>query len=156
MRLQLPFWARKRVASVTVRVRARGLPAGSAVEVTDVQLQAGADASGPAPNASELAPAPAGRHYRNGVVHEGLEVVALANTDRAAPVRLEVRNGGDVRVGSYRFGRVNGSATVDGQAGTASQGWGRAPILTERSDLWLPVALDDRAHLRVQWQEMGD
>ncbi|MDI3330124.1 MAG: hypothetical protein QJR09_05225 [Micrococcus sp.] len=157
MRLQLPIWARKRVAGLTVRVKADGIPAGASLEITDVQLQQGKLTTGPTPSVQELGVrAGGGRQYRNGVIHEGLEVVALANGDRAAPVRVQVRGQGNVRVGSFRFGNVQGTAVVDGRAGTATQGWGRAPMVTERADLWLPCKLDDRAHMRVQWDEMGD
>lgn len=156
MRVQRPFYPLKRVASVTLRVAVRSLPAGAAVEVSDVQLQAGKLATGPAPSASELVPVAGGRQYRNGVVHDGMEVVALSNGDRAAPVSVLVSGRGDMRVGSFRFGEVIGSAEVDGRAGTASQGWGRAPIVTERSDLVVLCALKDRAHLTLSWDEMGD
>lgn len=156
MRLQLPIYARKPVASLTLRVRSQDFPAGASVAVTDFQVQAGALATGIAPNPSELVPRTAGKQYRNGVVHDGLEVVALSNGDRAAPARVEVAGSGDMRVGSYRFGKVSGSAVVDGRAGTASQGWGRAPIITERSDLWLPCKLSGRAHVRVAWEELED
>lgn len=156
MRVQRPIYPLKRVAAVTVRVTVRSIPEGAAVEVSDVQLQAGKLATGPAPSASELVPVAGGRQYRNGIIHDGLEVVALANGDRAAPASITVGGRGEMRVGSFRFGEVVGSAEVDGRAGTATQGWGRAPTVTERSDLIVRCALEDRAHLRLSWEEMGD
>ena len=156
MRVQRPIWPLKRVASVSLRVSVRSIPAGAAVEVTDIQLQAGKLSTGPAPSPSELVPVPAGKQYRNGVIHDGMEVVALSNGDRAAPVSVKVGGRGKMQVGSFRFGEVIGSAEVDGRAGTATQGWGRAPLITERSDLVLQCALADRAHLTLEWEEMGD
>jgi hypothetical protein len=62
-----------------------------------------------------------------------------------------VSGSGSVRVGSFRFGVVNGSAFADGEAGTASQGWGRVPVVTERSDLQARVAITNPTHVVVEW-----
>lgn len=156
MRVQRPIWPKKRVAAITLRLSAQSIPTGAKLDITDIQLQAGKQTTGPAPSPSELIPALAGRQFRNGVVHDGMEVVALANGDRAAPVTVKVSGRGDIRVGSFRFGEVIGSAEVDGRAGAATQGWGRAPTVTERSDLVVWCALADRAHLTLNWEEMRD
>lgn len=152
MRLQRPIYAQQRVAEITLRVRARDLPESSRIDVTDLQLQAGEDASGPAVNVEEVPPAPAAARHTNGVIFDGMEAVILSNLDETAPATVEVRNAaGRIRAGSYRFGSVNGSARVDGRAGTASQGWGRAPVVTARSDLMLRGETEGRAHIRVSW-----
>ena len=75
----------------------------------------------------------------------------LANADKASPARVHVSGSGDVRVGGFRFGRVRGSALADGEAGTATQGWGRVPVVTERSDLQVRVDITAPAHITVEW-----
>lgn len=157
MRLQYPFYAEGRVARIDLRVTARDLPEGARADITDVMLQPGADGSGAYGNPRELGTVSQGPQYRNGVIHDGLEVIALSNSDRGAPARLEVRgNSTSTRVGSYRFGRLDGTAVADGPAHEATQGWGRVPIVTERSDLTLRAYTDERAHLRVSWNDRGD
>lgn len=152
MRLQRAIYAQQRVSEITLRVRARSLPEASRVDVTDVQLQAGEEASGPAVNVEEVAPAPVPARHTNGVLFDGMEAVILSNLDETAPAAVEVRNGaGQIRAGSFRFGRVDGRAEVDGRAGTATQGWGRAPVVTARSDLMLRAEAEGRAHIRVSW-----
>lgn len=152
MRLQRPIFAQQRVAEIQLRIRARDLPEGAHIDVTDLQLQPGESASGPTVNVEEVEPAPAAARHTNGVLFDGMEAVVLSNLDQAAPATVQVRNAqGQVRVGSYRFGTVDGAAEVDGRAGTASQGWGRAPIVTARSDLMLRAEADRRAHIRVSW-----
>lgn len=156
MRLQQPIYAKKPVASIKVRIAARDVPTSASVTVTDIQLQPGEQPSGVVPNPREVGTTPGGTQYRNGIVNNSLEVIALSNGDRAAPVRLDVRNAsGDTRMGSFRFGKVNGSATVDGPKHTATQGWGRAPIITERQDLHMRAKATGRIHLRARWDERG-
>lgn len=156
MRLQYPFYTDDRVARVDLRIIARDLPEGAHIDVTDVQLQPGGDASGVFGNPRELGSIRQGPQYRNGAVHDGLEVVALSNSDRGAPTRLDVRGrSGSTRIGSFRFGALNGSATADGANHEASQGWGLTPVITERSDLTLRAHTDKRVHLRISWNDRG-
>lgn len=141
-----------RVAAISIEVRCEGLPDGVAVDVTDVQLQPG-DPTGVVPHPADVGSSPGGRQYRNGVVTRSDVVVAMSNADLAVPARVTVRGNADVRVGSFRFGRVQGVALVDGEAGTASQGWGRAPIITERSDLHARVDVTAPTHVTVEWAD---
>ncbi|KAA9133766.1 hypothetical protein [Microbacterium caowuchunii] len=143
--------ARGRVERITVQVRVEDIPDGVAVDVADVQLQGGADPSGVVPHPSDVAVRSGQRQFRNGVVTRSDTIIALANPDRASPTRVHVSAAGDVRVGSYRFGAVNGSATADGAAGTATQGWGRVPVVTERSDLQAQVIISRPTHVTVEW-----
>lgn len=154
VRLQQPLYVDKPVASVKLRVMARDVPTSAAVIVTDIQLQAGELATGVVPNPAEVGTTAGRAQYRNGVINNKLSVIALSNGDRAAPVRVNVRNAAGVtRIGSYRFGDVQGDATVDGPNGTATHGWGRAPIITERQDLHLEAEATGRIHLRLAWHE---
>jgi len=156
MRLQRPLYAQKPIEQIRLRIVGRDIPAGAELEVTDVQLQPGEEATGVGVNVREAGTTAGGTHWRNGVVHEGMEVLALANIDRATPVRMEVLNArADTRIGSYRFGTPPaGRAHVDGRTHSASAGWGRPPIITERSDLYLTtIEAEGRAHLRLQWEE---
>lgn len=156
MRLQQPIYAKRAVASVKLRIAARDVPTSASVTVTDIQLQPGEQPSGVVPNPREVGTTPGRAQCRNGIVNNSLDVIALGNGDRAAPVRLEVRNAsGNTRVGSFRFGSVRGSATVDGAKHTATQGWGRAPIITERQDLQIAAEATGRIHLRAIWDERG-
>lgn len=156
MRLQQPIYPKGDVASVQVRFVARDVPTSASVTVTDIQLQPGEQPSGVVPNPREVGTTPGRAQYRNGIVNDTLDVIALGNADRAAPVRLDVRNAsGNTRVGSFRFGKVNGSATVDGAKHSATQGWGRAPIITERQDLYMKAEATGRIHLRIGWDERG-
>lgn len=143
--------ARGRVDRISVQVRVENLPDGVAVDVTDVQLQPGVDPSGVVPHPSDLAIRRGQRQYRNGVVTRSDTIIALGNPDRASPARVQVTGSGEVRVGSFRFGTVHGSAVADGEAGTASQGWGRVPVVTERSDLQARVAITNPTHVIVEW-----
>lgn len=154
VRVTQPFWTiEKRVEQIRLRITARDTPADSSIRISDVQLQPGSDASGVVPNVREAGTNSAGTEYRNGVVHDGLDVVVLADPDRSSPTRMEVLNAdADTRLGSYRFGSP-GSAYVDGRSHEASAGWGRAPIITERSDLYLKPYLGQRVHLRLSWNE---
>ncbi|MDZ5077860.1 hypothetical protein [Nesterenkonia sp. HG001] len=155
MRLQRPLHTPGGVRRITLRIRARDLPATARIDITDVQLQPGKPATGVTVSPREVGTRPGGRQYRNAVIQDGLEVVALANLDAATPVQVGVAttSPGDVRVGSYRFGEVDGTAEVDGRRHKASQGWGRPPIITRRSDLWVRTETDDRAHLRLAWED---
>lgn len=154
MRLQRPLYVTKPVASIRLRVTARDVPTSAAVTVTDIQLQAGEQPTGIVPNPAEAGTTAGRAQYRNGVVNNKLSVIGLSNGDRAAPVRVDVRNASGVtRIGSYRFGDVQGNAYADGPNGTASHGWGRAPIITERQDLHLEAEATGRIHLRLAWHE---
>lgn len=154
MRLQQPLYMDKPVRSIKLRVLARDVPTSAAVTITDIQLQAGELPTGVVPNPAEAGTTRGRAQYRNGIAKPGLRLVALSNSDRAAPVKVQVRNGkGNTRVGSYRFGALNGAATVDGPNGTATHGYGRAPVVTERQDLLLMTELDNRLHLRLAWNE---
>lgn len=156
MRLQRPFYPEKRVAELTLRIRAFDIPDGARIDFTDVQLQPGMHPSGVTDNPREQGTTPeGGPQYRNGTIHDGMEVVAMANIDRPTPVRMSVHNAaGDTQVGSYRFGTLRGEdAAVDGRQHTATHGWGRAPIITQRSDLYLRTNIEGRAHLRLEWED---
>ncbi|MHC6175478.1 hypothetical protein [Glutamicibacter sp. X7] len=154
MRLQQPIFASKPLASIKLRIVATDVPDSAAVRITDVQLQAGEQATGVVPNPVEVATTRNRAQYRNGVVNPGMDVVALSNGDKAAPVRMRVLDAqGQTRIGSYRFGRLNGSATADSGAHAATAGWGRAPIITERQDLALETEIENRLHLRLMWNE---
>ncbi|OAZ40955.1 hypothetical protein A9Z40_03165 [Microbacterium arborescens] len=142
-----------RVKRITVQVRCEALPEGAAVDVTDLVLTPGDDPIGVVPHPSDLAVGSGRREYRNGIVTRSDPIVALANVDEAAPVRLRVRGAASVRVGAFSFGRVSGSASVDGAAGTATQGYGRAPIITRRSDLHTRVTTDRPVHVTVEWAD---
>lgn len=144
----------KRVTSIRLRVTARDVPTSAAVLITDIQLQHGERATGVVFNPREVGTTSNRAQYRNGVLAPGLRVVALSNADKATPVRMSVRDAsGKVRVGSYRFGDLQGGATVDGPQNTATHGYGRAPIITERQDLTLRTDIENRAHLRLGWNE---
>ena len=154
MRLQQPIFAHGRVAQIRLRVVVDGVPVSAAVLITDVQLQAGEVATGPTRNPEEWATETVGAQYRNGVVRPGMEVVALSNGDAAAPARLGVVATHTTirRLGGFRFGVVDGDAYVDGATLAASQGYVRAPIITERSDLTMRADMDSRAHVRLAWE----
>lgn len=141
-----------RVAAVTVRLEYDGTEGSDGIDVTDVQLQAG-DVSGVVPHPSDLELRSGGRQWRNGMVPKSMDVIVLANPDLASPVTLTVRGNSDARVGSFRFGRFNGFAQADGAAATATQGWGRVPVITARSDLPLRVAAERPLHLIVGWHD---
>lgn len=143
--------SRGRVKRLTVQVRVEGLPDGETADVTDVVLTSGADPSGVVPHPSDLMLRRGQRQFRNGVVTRSDTIIALANPDRASPARVHVSASGDVRVGGFRFGTVRGSAIADGEAGTASQGWGRVPLVTERSDLQARVGITSPTHVTVEW-----
>lgn len=154
MRLTAPFYIGGRPESVTLRISADDLPDTASVDITDVQLQAGAMATGLSPNVEEAGTTPSGMQRRNGVIRGDQQVVALSNADAAAPVGVEVVNAaGDITIAAFGFGRVDGSAAVDGRAHFASQGHGHAPIITERSDLHLRTHVEGTAHLRLEWED---
>lgn len=157
----------KRTVSVTVRVVTSGVPSGGQISVTDLQLQKGTDVSGLTINQREAGTSVGGSHYRNGVVNGDMVIGAMSNLLVSAPVRAEVQagNGNSIRAGDMRFGTVQSSAYVDGKTHSSSQGWGRAPIVTERQDLRMSmnvgVTEDEfgeplpgaRTHLRLSWDE---
>ncbi|MFJ2618152.1 hypothetical protein [Glutamicibacter sp. NPDC087344] len=153
MRLQQPIHVDKPVQSIKLRISAIDVPLSAAVLVTDIQLQSGEQASGVVPNPAEVGTTPTREQYRNGVINPGLKVVALSNAGKATPVTMQVRGQGPVKVGSYRFGPLNGQATADGVKHTASHGYGLVPIVTERQDLNLDTEITARAHLRLGWIE---
>lgn len=141
-----------RVASITVQVRSEDLPDGFEVDVTDVQLQPG-DPTGTVPHPGDVSIKAGARQYRNGVVVRSDTIIAMSNADRTTPARVTARGNADVRVGSFRFGRVRGTAQVDGGTGNATQGWGRPSIITERSDLQARVAVSAPTHITVDWAD---
>lgn len=143
--------ARGRVDRIAVQVRVEDMPDDVAVDVTDVVLTPGTAPSGVVPHPSDLALRRGQVQFRNGVVTRSDTVIALANADKASPTRVHVSGSGDVRVGGFRFGRVGGSALADGEAGTATQGWGRVPVVTERSDLQARVDITAPTHVTVEW-----
>lgn len=154
MRLQRPIYTDKPVASIRLRITTTDVPVSAAVHITDIQLQAGELVSGPTGHPGEMGTTALGSQYRNGVVKPGLEVIGVSNADRAAPVRMQVRNAkGSTRLGSYRFGDITGTATVDGSTHTASHGYGSAPLITERQDLHLRPYITNRLHLRLSWKD---
>lgn len=154
MRLQQPIYAAKPVNSIKLRIAATDVPTSAAVRITDVQLQPGELPTGVVPNPSEVGTTPGRWQFRNGVINPGLTIVALSNADKAAPVRLLVENAsGQTTIGSYRFGALNGSAHTDAKAHAATDGWGRAPIVTERQDLTLRTDIENRLHARLMWNE---
>ncbi|MGP5012713.1 hypothetical protein ACTXJX_02685 [Glutamicibacter ardleyensis] len=153
MRLQQPIYVDKPVASIKLKISATDVPTSASVTITDIQLQAGEQPTGIVPNPAEVGTTIGWAQYRNGVINPGLQVVALSNADKAAPVYMRIRGKGETRVGAYKFGALNGVAEVDGLNHYASQGYGRAPIITERQDLTLNTVLTGRAHLQASWNE---
>lgn len=154
MRLQQPIQVDKPVASIRLRIEAEDIPDSAAVLVTDVQLQPGETATGVTLNVEEARTELGRFQYRNGVVNPGLAVVALSNADEATPARLGlVATRASVRAGAFRFGKVNGRASVDAEDHSATQGWGLGPVVTARQDLNLLMDVDDRAHVRLSWRE---
>lgn len=144
-----------RVESVMVRVEYVGTASSDGADVTDLQLQPG-EASGIVPNSADLRSLAGPRQWRNGVVPRSAdEVIVLANSDRAAPVRVDVTPSaaGQVRVGSFRFGRVAVPVWGDAETSTAPTGWGRPPVLTERSDGHLQVLTEQPLHMTVGWSD---
>lgn len=153
MRLQQPIYVDKPVASIRLKISAADVPTSASVTITDIQLQAGEQPTGVVPNPREIGTTIDRAQYRNGVINPGLQVVALSNGDKAAPAYMRIRGKGKTRVGAYKFGELNGVAEVDGLNHFASQGYGRAPIITERQDLTLNTTLQGRAHLQLSWNE---
>lgn len=155
MRLRQSIYAKpKGVTSIRLRITATDVPTSAAVRLTDIQLQPGETPTGVVFNPSEAGTVPGRAQYRNGVIPPGVRVVALSNADKATPALMSIRDAaGVVNVGSYRFGDVQGTATVDGVNHTATHGYGRAPIITERQDLNLRTELSERVHLRLAWEE---
>lgn len=154
MRLQQPLYVRKRVSHIDLRIKSRGLPDGAHVDITDVQLQLGVDVSGYTPiNPEEYGTVEGHQWHINGTLHPYLEAVALANPDRPSPTRVEVLNAATgSRVGTYRF-ESPGRTVADGINRQATNGWGRVPLITSRSDLYLKPYLDERMQMRVSWRD---
>lgn len=154
MRLQQSLHVKKPVLNIKIRFEAQDIPVSASVVVTDVQLQSGELSSGPVFNPAEAGTTKLAAQYRNGVLKTGLDIVGMSNADKAMPVLMEARNvKGDLRLGSYRFGVVNGLARVDGENHTATHGYGHPPIITERQDLFLKTYVPGRCHLRLAWNE---
>lgn len=144
-----------RVAAITLRLIYDGDENSPGIDVTDLQLQPG-DPSGVVPHPLDVKIRTGGRQYRNGVLPRSDDtVLVLANNDSAAPTTVTVRPSavGAVRVGSYRFGTINKTATVDGGSNTATHGYGLPPMLTERSDGHVPVDTEVPVHLTIEWRE---
>lgn len=158
MRLTGYFQAEEgRVESVKVRIVARDIPDGAEFGVTDVQLQAGRDPSGYSVNPEDVDVMERSRHYTNGTVTVSQPIMILSNMRFPSGTRIEVLDASsDVTVGDYRFGKVSGRAVVDGETGTATQGWGRAPLITERSDLQVDVTIGSKIHIRGSWADRRD
>lgn len=143
------------VAAVRVLIVYDGTDTTPAIDVTDVQLQPG-EPTGVVPHPSDIVTRPGATTYRNGIVTRSTdEVIFMANTDLATPTRVEVTPAGPgtVRVGSYRFGAISGPAYADAETQTASHGWGRPPVLTERSDGRARVETEQPVHLTLGWAE---
>lgn len=152
MRLQRPIHTDGRVTRIRLRITVQDIPGTATLRLTDLQLQPGEQATGVVPNPREAGTVARGAEYRNGVIAGDMEIVCLSNADRAAPARIEVRNGdGDARIGGYRFGRVQGTARASAEMHTASQGYGLVPTITQRSDLTMRTSTEGRVHLRVAW-----
>lgn len=144
-----------RVEQITVRLEYDGTLAADGIDITDVQLQPG-DASGVVPNPADLAPRVGSRQWRNGVIPSSTdEVIILSNADRPVPTRVDVHSAGSavIRVGSFRFGRVISPVWADAETGRAARGWGRPPVLTERSDGHVAVETDRPLHMTVGWSD---
>jgi len=156
VRLRQTIHVRKPVREITLRVRAADVPEEAHIDVTDVQLTPGS-----APGGVTITPKEAGTttsgatQWRNGVVHDGMEIVALADPDRTTPAKMTMLNAsGDTKIGSYRFGELDGAqAEVDPRNHRATHGWGRPPLITQRSDLYLRARCQGRAHLRLEWED---
>lgn len=167
MRLTGKFYTlENRPAEVTLRIAVDGLPDNATVSVTDVQLQAGSDPTGLVPNPREVGTVQTSvQRWANGAVIGDMVIVALSNTLASTPARVAVEGvNADVKIGDMHFGRVNRSAWADARSHDNSQGWGRPPTITERSDLRLAAKVGDtgdewepkpgkRAHARLSWIE---
>ncbi|QPE04138.1 hypothetical protein IT882_13150 [Microbacterium schleiferi] len=141
-----------RVEAIAVHIRSEDLPEGVAVDVTDIQIQP-KEPTGVVPHPADIMTRPGAREYRNGVLPRSDSIIALGNPERASPTRVTVTAEGNVRVGSLRFGAVAGTAVADGEAGTTTQGWGRVPVVAERSDLQARVDVESPTHLTVEWAD---
>ena len=148
----------KRVVGIKLRITAEYIPTGAEVQVTDVQLQAGAAHSGYAFAPEDIDIRPHGRHYVNGTINRTQPVMMLANMLKSTGMKLDILDaeGGNVQLGTYRFGPVLGEATADGEQHDATQGWGRVPIITERSDLQIVAKVEERIHVRAAWTDRGE
>lgn len=159
MRLRGTYWTpRGRVSQITLRLLVDGLPEAAEVTITDLQLQAGELPTGIVPNPAETGTPTGKTTYRNGVIHGGRPVVLLANIDAATPTQIAVeRAHGETQIGSYRFGDPAGARVeADGAALTATAGWGRVPVVPERSDLHLNIRTAGRAFLRAGWTDRAE
>lgn len=155
-----------RPEEITLRLSVDDLPEGASVAITDVQLQQGDQPTGLVPNPREAGTVQTPtQRWANGVVNGDMVIVALSNNLAATPARVQVEGVRDrVQIGDMHFGRVEGTAWADARTHTSSQGWGRPPTITERSDLRLRGKVGDtgdewepkpgaRAHLRLSWIE---
>ena len=147
--------ARGRVAAIRVNLIYDGDEESEGIDVTDVQLQPGSP-SGVVPNPDDVQVRRGAKQYRNGIVAPSTDqIIILSNSDLASPTRVTVTPSGpaEVRIGSYRFGKISGPAYADAATGTATHGWGRPPVLTERADGHVAVTLDRPAHLTLEWAD---
>ena len=170
MRLTGKFYTlENRPAEISLRLAVDALPGNATVSITDVLLQAGADPTGLVPNPREVGTVNTGvQRWANGAVIGDMVIVALSNTLASTPARVAVEGvDADVQIGDMHFGRVNRSAWADARTHSNSQGWGRPPTITERSDLRLAAKIGDtgddwepkpgeRAHARLSWIERED
>jgi hypothetical protein len=146
-----------RPVSLKIRVRAADMPDGANVIVTDVQCQAGDMITAWTLAPPDLGVQPVeGWQWRNGVVAGSQTVVVPADAPSASPCVVDAREAsGEVTAGAYRFGRVEGSARVDGWAHEATQGAGLPPYLTARSDVDVPMSVEGRALVTVAFRGLA-
>lgn len=139
----------RKVTGLALRIVAVDLPSEAEVLVSDVQLQPGNHTTGWVPHHADMGVhAVEGWQWRNGIIHGDADVIVIADTPSASPARWDVRGaGGEIRIGGYHFGRVVGSASVDGSRHTATQGAGIPAHLTARADIDVPVYSEGRALL---------
>lgn len=129
------------------------MPAGTAVHVTDLQLQPGRAITGWTLHQSDLGVEPVeGWHWRNAVVSGVKDLVVVADVASASPTMWDVRGKAErARVGQYHYGPVAGSARVDGFTHEATQGAGIPPHLTARSDVPIGAAVTAGRVLACCW-----
>lgn len=156
-----------RPTEITLRIGVSGMPDTATVAVTDVQVQKGDDPTGLVPNPREAGTtATPTQRWVNGAINGDMVIVALSNNLTATPARsrIEGMHGDTAKVGDMHFGEVDGAAWADARTHDNSQGYGRPPTITERSDLMLGCKIGDtgdewepkagaRGHLRLSWIE---
>lgn len=146
----------KKVTRIRLQVIADDTPPGAEVDVTDLQLQPGRHITGQTLNTRDLGVEPVeGWQFRNGVVYGNQTLIVIADAPAASPTRWEAsRANGQLQIGDYHMGHTQ-LAWVDGHSHSASQGAGRAPHLTERADIDVPITLEGRALLTVWFRGLA-